>query len=212
MHTDPASPDEDDTHRRGHNRRTVQAYEGYARQYAAAVAQVPDAVTQRGLRAIAALAPGGRVLEVGSGPGWDADFAESLGLAVRRTDATEAFLGFQAERGKRADALDLIADPLGGPYDAVVALCVLLHLERAQVAPVLRKVADTLRPGGAFLVSLRLGEGEHWEGDARDYRVVLWQPDAFLAALHGAGLSVDWEAQSDERDGRWLTAFARRPE
>src|SRR5688500_9916982 len=97
-----------------HNQRTVAGYERCARDYAAETASstAPDGKTA--LRQLAAaVAPGGRVLEIGSGPGWDADFLESLGLDVHRTDAAAAFCDLQAERGKRCDLLDVLVDPIG---------------------------------------------------------------------------------------------------
>src|SRR5688500_1163558 len=96
---------------RVHNRRTVAGYERCARDYAASVSSAPSPSGAEALRQLAsAVAPGGRVLEIGSGPGWDADFLETLGIDVHRTDAAAAFCDFQAERGKRCDPLDLLAD------------------------------------------------------------------------------------------------------
>jgi len=195
------------------NRRTVESYERYARTYAGAVSPRPTGKARQGLRRLAAgLGPGATVLEVGSGPGFDADYLETLGVAVRRTDVTAAFRELQAERGKRIDRLDVVTDDLGGPHDGVMALCVLLHVERADTARVLGKVARALRRGGLFLVSLRAGEGELWErGASGDYRVVLWTRDAFAASLKAAGLDVDWSAASADADGSWLHFLARRP-
>jgi len=207
------------------NRRTVQAYEGYARRYAAAVSPEPSGIGAEGLQRLAAAirdggaasAPargtpfGARVLEVGSGPGWDADALEALGVSVRRTDVTQAFREFQAERGRQIEALDLLTDNLGGPYDGVMALCVLLHVERELVEGILARVSGALRPGGSFLVSLRLGEGELWEtGESGAYRVVLWDEAAFLRGLAAAGFEVVWQARALDGDGDWLTVLARR--
>ena len=95
-----------------------------------------------------------------SGPGRDADFLETLGVRVRRTDATRRFLELQAARGKQGELLNIVTDELGGPYDAVVGLCVLIYVPRDQIDHVLSKIAASLRPGGAFLVSMRDGDGE----------------------------------------------------
>jgi 2-polyprenyl-3-methyl-5-hydroxy-6-metoxy-1,4-benzoquinol methylase len=142
------------------NRETVQSYELCAPDYAATTQQRSQAGENTLRLLVDALGGAGTVLEIGSGPGWDADFFEEQGLSVRRTDVTEAFLSFQAERGRKAERLDLIEDELGGPYDGIVALYVLQHIDRTLVSMVLGKVAAALRPGGAFLVSLREGTGE----------------------------------------------------
>ena len=198
------------------NQRTIASYERIARGYAASTAGTPSGVSEAGLRRLAAEAGSdGVVLELGSGPGWDADFVESLGPQVRRTDVTRAFRDLQAERGRYVEMLDAITDPyVDGEhpsYDAVMALCVLLHLERRDVDAVLAKVAGALRPDGVFLVSVREGWGDLWEhGDSGNaYFVTLWQEEAFLARLRGVGLEPVWSAHGLSGDEAWLTVLAR---
>jgi 2-polyprenyl-3-methyl-5-hydroxy-6-metoxy-1,4-benzoquinol methylase len=109
--------------------RTVQSYDGSARQYDTLVAaRRPPHIEDALRRLVQCLPPGGSVLEIGSGPGRDADFVESLGAVVRRTDAAQAFLDLMAERGKQADLLNVMIDELGGPYDGVLAMGVLIHV------------------------------------------------------------------------------------
>ncbi len=63
------------------NRRTIDSYERIAREYAKDTAPDPSGAagfSGEGLRRLVeALPAGGTVLEVGSGPGWNADFVES---------------------------------------------------------------------------------------------------------------------------------------
>ena len=139
----------------------------------------------------------------GSGPGYDADFVEGLGVHVRRTDATKRFLELQAARGKHGEFLDLITDDLGGPYDAVLALCVLIHVPREQTDQVLAKIAASLRPGGAFLVSMRIGDGEK----SGDYHTVYWRRDDFAARLESAGLVLVGDEFNVGRDREEWTTF-----
>jgi protein-L-isoaspartate O-methyltransferase len=113
------------------NGRTVAAYENYARRYAANVSPQPSDSGATALRRLVDMLPaGGRVLEIGSGPGWDADFLEGLGVRVHRTDVTAAFRDFQAERGRQAHALDVLTDEIAESYDGIVILYVLQHFER----------------------------------------------------------------------------------
>ena len=169
------------------SRQTINAYEDYAERYDALVRHVPNQREQKWLKRLVEITgPGGRILEVGSGPGYDADFVEGLGVQVRRTDATKRFLELQAARGKHGEFLDLITDDLGGPYDAVLALCVLIHVPREQTDQVLAKIAGSLRPGGAFLVSMRIGDGE----TSGEYHTVYWRRDDFAARLETPGWSL----------------------
>ena len=199
------------------NRRTVDSYERIARAYAedtAPDASGPAEFSGQGLRRLVdALPAGGTALEVGSGPGWDADFVESQGVAVRRTDITTAFIDFQAERGKHVEKLDVTSDDLGGPYDVVIALAVLQHVGRDQIPALLGRVVAALRPRGMFLVAIREGAGERWEvGDSGNpYFIVLWHESAFRALLADAGLMVGWSSRAeDSEESDWLMLLARK--
>lgn len=189
--------------------RTIASYEGFAREYNAIVAAGRPPEIQEALRRMMQrVPPGGTVLEIGSGSGQDADFVEALGGTVRRTDAAQAFLDLQAEKGKKGELLNVVTDELAGPFDAILAMAVLIHVDRAQVAPVLRKVFEALRPGGVFLVAMRIGEGE----TNGDYQTVYWAKDRFAEALAAAGLRVEWDIQWIGReDVAWACFLACRP-
>jgi 2-polyprenyl-3-methyl-5-hydroxy-6-metoxy-1,4-benzoquinol methylase len=195
-------------HALANTHRTVQSYEEFARQYDTLVdAKRPPHIEDALRRLVQCLPPGGCVLEIGSGTGRDADFVESLGAVVRRTDATQAFLDLMAERGKAADQLNVMTDELGGPYDGVLAMGVLIHVDREQIDPVLHKIHAALKPGGAFLVAMRKGEGE----TSGNYHTVLCSGERFAAQLAAAGLQVAWDSESVGRDGNdWVTFLARR--
>lgn len=199
------------------NRRTIDSYERIARAYAEDTAPDPAGTAEfsgQGLRRLVDAVPAGAsVLEVGSGPGWDADFLEAQGLAVRRTDVTAAFIDVQGERGKHVEKLDVTTDELGGPHDAVVALAVLQHVDRDQIPALLRRTAVALHPGGVFLVAILEGDGERWEvGDSGNpYFIVLWDESAFRALLAEAGLLVEWSTCSENsEESRWLMLLARK--
>lgn len=154
---------------------------------------VPEPGDDEGLRRLLDAVPtGGTVLELGSGPGWDTELVEGHRLEVHRTDVT--------------------TDDLGGPYDAVLALAVLQHLDRAVLPAVLRRVADSLTPGGALLISVREGDGEQWEvGDVGNpCFTVLWREPDLCDALEDAGFGLEWRAfGEDSEESRWLTFLAR---
>jgi 2-polyprenyl-3-methyl-5-hydroxy-6-metoxy-1,4-benzoquinol methylase len=197
--------------------RTIESYEQIARAYAEETApdhsSPPEFIAEGLRRLVDAVPAGGTALEVGSGPGWDADFVESQGVSVRRTDITPAFIDVQAERGKHVEKLDVISGELGGPYDAVMAIAVLQHVDRDRTPAVLRNVSAALHRGGVFLVAIRDGDGELWEiGDTGNpYFTVLWRESAFLKLLQDVGLTVAWSSSSgDSEESRWLTFLARK--
>lgn len=187
------------------NARTIESYEDIADDYARET--TGDRVLSGGLTHLAEAATAGQVLEIGSGPGWDADVLEECGLKVRHTDITQAFIDFQQARGKQVDRLDVINDDLGGPYDAVVTLHVLQHVEPSDLPAVLTKIAGALRPGGRFLVSIPLGAGAGWEvGESGTpyYRALRSEAD-FIAALGKVGLGPEWT----ERLAVWQVGSSR---
>ena len=199
------------------NHRTVGSYERIAADYAADTAPGPDGTGDFSgealRRLVSAIPEGGTALEVGSGPGWDADFLEAQGVSVRRTDLTQAFLDLQAARGKAVERLDVTTDDLGGPYDAVLALAVLQHVERDQLPAVLGRISAALKPGGAFLVSVREGDGERWEvGDSGNpYFTVHWREPDLCDLIEDAGLGLEWRsAAQDSEESSWLTFLCRR--
>ena len=155
---------------------------------------------------------GSRLLEIGSGPGWDADWLEERGLAVRRTDGADSFVQFQVSRGRQAERLDVIGDPLGGPYDGVVALHVLQHVEREILPSVLSRIAAAIRDGGVFLLALREGEGESADigSKGNEYYVALWPRSEIISTLAALNLGLLWSHSFEGRDGRWLSALFRK--
>lgn len=194
------------------NGRTVAAYENYARRYAEVVSPQPSDSAAATLRQFAEMLPsGGRVLDIGSGPGWDADFLETLGVRVHRTDVTAEFRNFQAERGHQVDALDVLTDEITETYDGILMLCVLQHFERTEADGVLRKLVNALRDNGALLLSHPVGEDEFWEGSTGDYRVVRWSSAMLDDRMQRASLTVLWDkCEEPGKEGPWRSVLARK--
>lgn len=195
------------------NRRTVEAYDAYAATYAEVTApgrspEGSDALS----RFIAAVGPSAQVLEVASGPGWDADTMEAQGLTVRRTDVSDGFIAVQAERGKRVDRLDLLTDDPGGPWDGIVALYVLQHIARADLDGVLGRLAAALKPDGVLLMSFQEGDEDFIEygSSGGAYHIVRWPVETMVAMLARHGLVDEWRRHDEDEEGPWTTLIARR--
>lgn len=194
------------------NGRTVAAYENYARRYAANVSPQPSESGASALRRLVDMLPsGGHVLDIGSGPGWDADFLEGLGVRIHRTDVTQSFRDFQAERGQQVEALDVLTDEIVQSYEGILMLCVLQHFERTELDGVLHKLANALKGEGAMLLSHPVGEDDFWEHSASgDYRVVRWSSAALDERLRRAGFVVTWDKSEDGDEGPWRTVLVRK--
>ncbi|HWW11653.1 MAG TPA: methyltransferase domain-containing protein, partial [Brevundimonas sp.] len=164
-------------------------------------------------RLVARVGPGGRVLEVASGPGWDADRLEAMGLQVRRTDLSDGFIAFQRDRGRVVESLDLITGDLGGPWDGIVALYVIQHIGRDLVEGVVARIAAALHPDGTLLMSFQTGDGERLsQAPEGVYQVVRWAEATMTALLSRHGLVIDRRWVFEGREGQWITVIARRTE
>jgi hypothetical protein len=108
---------------------TLAAYQSRAHEYLRATAwPASELITY--LDRFASLARPGPVLEIGSGPGRDADYLEGHGVRVIRTDATPVFVTLLRAAGHEAQSLDARTESLGGPYRGILANAVLHHLNR----------------------------------------------------------------------------------
>lgn len=201
-------------------RATVAAYDSSAADYRDGTAHLVDAVRALRHSFVAELPRGARVLEIGSGPGRDADALELAGLSVRRTDITPAFVTMMRGLGHDADVIDPLTDDLadpqrpGSPYDGVWASACLLHVARPDLPTVLTKLAGVTRRGGVLHISLKEGDGEQWSthGDVSSPRLfVYWQEEPLRAALDQAAWSVAEVTYGDGKRGeRWLQVRAVR--
>jgi len=164
------------------------------------------------LDGVVELLPAGRLLELGSGPGWDADYLERLGLRVQRRDVTPAFVEQMQANGHDARILDARKDDLGGPWDGVLANAVLLHLSRSEFSAVVTRLAKVVRPGGIFAFTLKEGDGEHWSEAKLELPrwFVYWREPELRSTLEAAG----WTVLSMERvpgpADVWLNVIAQR--
>ncbi|MET9318568.1 methyltransferase [Kribbella sp. NPDC003505] len=195
------------------NARTLRMYEDYAGEYALRVGDQPDPDRCQWLQRLRnAAGTRARILEVGSGAGRDADYLESLGCHVRRTDASQAFLDLQTARGHQAHLLNVITDDLVAPsergYDAIVAMCVLIHVDRPLLPGVLAKAREAVRANGLFLVSVREGVGDELSSTCF---TSLWRPGEFELLVIDSGFFIESTGRYEDCFGDvWGTLLCRR--
>jgi predicted TPR repeat methyltransferase len=142
---------------------TLASYEERAEAYLQDSTSTSLAVYEEFLCRVVSLLPGdAQMLELGSGPGRDALFFDTNGVAVRRTDGALAFIEWLRASGHRADLLEVTADEFGGPFDIVFANAVLLHLTVNQLDDVLTKAARAVGPKGLLAFTVKEGECAAW--------------------------------------------------
>ncbi len=189
---------------------TIESYDGGIDQYLE-TSSPPSEPVRRYLDRYAALVAGGRVLELGSGPGWDADYLESRGLCVERSDATPSFVARLWARGHNARVLDARDSNYGGPYDGVFADAVLLHLSRPQFEQALLTAHRATRPRGVLGITLKEGDGSAWSiaklGRPRCF--TYWRAEDLSNLLARTGWAPEAVGHFDGRKEPWLFALAR---
>ena len=199
---------------------TVAGYDQQAAAYRDATQPMPDRVRVAIDDLVAALPAGSRVLEIGSGSGRDAAALEAGGLSVRRTDITPGFVELLRADGFEADVLDPLTDDLadprrpGQPYDGVWASASLLHVARADLPVVLRRLAEATRADGLLRMSVKEGDGEGWSTHgsvSTPRRFVYWREEQLREVLGESGWQV---LETDRGDGlrgeSWLGVLAVR--
>ena len=189
---------------------TLAAYQASAPRYIERTLPAPPPVLAY-LDRFAALAGQGHILEIGSGPGRDADYLEQRGLRVTRSDATPAFVGRLRAAGHDARLLDVRSDDLGGPYDGVLANAVLLHLSREQFRAAMHRLRQAVTTGGLLAVTLKEGDGGQWStaklGLPRYF--TYWRETALRRVLQDTGWEVTFLEHVPGRTDRWLHLIAR---
>lgn len=158
---------------------------------------------------------GAHVLELGSGPGRDADAMEAAGLVVDRTDAAASFIALQHAAGHDVRLLDVRDPDHGGPYDAVFANAVLLHIPRGRLRGVLETTRRATVPGGVIVASFKKGDGEEWSERKLDAprHYTYWREDALAQVFADAGWT-QVDARDTTRPGSaeaWIAVTARNP-
>lgn len=139
---------------------TLDSYEAAAHVYLEHSVP-PGPAVMAYLDSVAGLIGDGTVLELGSGPGWDASYLESRGPLVLRTDGAPAFVQMLQAAGQQTRLLDVRMDDFGGPYDAVLADAVLLHVTREQFVDVLQRARQAVASGGVLPSRSRRGTARH---------------------------------------------------
>lgn len=193
------------------NARTLEVYEQHTDRYRATLGSVPAWHHAFLGRVVASLPPGASVLELGSGTGANARELAGRGLAVQPSDAAISFVEAMRREGFAPLHIDALADDLGGPWDAVVAFAMMLHLTRDELAVVLDRVRGTVRPGGVLAISVKEGDGSSWSdhrlGAPRFY--TYWRPGPLVGLLSRHGWTVDLLQRRTGIHDDWLLLIAR---
>ncbi|MYB94172.1 class I SAM-dependent methyltransferase [Candidatus Poribacteria bacterium] len=89
------------------------------------------------------------LLEIGCGPGQDAQFFQSQGFRVLAVDNTPAMVKLTAEKGVSAQVSDCYElGEINECFEAVYTMNCLLHIPKRDIDQVLRLISDIVRKYG----------------------------------------------------------------
>ncbi|EFL37597.1 class I SAM-dependent methyltransferase [Streptomyces griseoflavus] len=148
-------------------------------------------------RLLGRLAPGSRVLDVGSGTGRPTAAALSAaGHRVLGVDVSPVMVEIASRQvpGAEFRCADIRRIPLeDGSFDAVCLYFALLQMTRAEQSDVLRRLARALRPGGLLALATVPLDVEEFDGVfmGQEVRVTSFAAEGVIAAVREAGLTVE---------------------
>nr|WP_203615900.1 class I SAM-dependent methyltransferase [Streptomyces sp. SID13726] len=143
------------------------------------------------------LAPGSRVLDVGSGTGRPtASALSAAGHEVLGVDASPVMVDLATRQVPQAvfRHADIREVPLAeGSFDAVCVYFSLLQMSRAEQSAVLARLAGALRPGGSLVLATVPADVEDLaiEFMGQPVRATSFAAEGVVAAVRAAGLAVE---------------------
>lgn len=146
---------------------TLGVYAAQADDYAKIMATADDpALTAF----IGGVRPGGRVLDLGCGPGLYAAAMARSGLQVDATDAVAEMVSMAAAHDG-VTAWQASFDEIAGEnlYDGIWANFSLLHAPKTDMPRHLAALRVALKPGGLFHIGMKTGTGETRDSIGRHY-------------------------------------------
>lgn len=157
---------------------------------------------------------GARVLELGSGGGYDALSLIELGFDVTLVDGS-AGLAREAEKrtGRLVRVLRFEELDYEGDFDAIWAAASLLHVRSDVLPEVMRRVARALVPSGLIFASFKEADQDWHDGRGRYFAAM--SSDRLRSLAECAGFVVGTIERSkalsyDGRETTWLAMTARK--
>lgn len=209
--------------RNDHVGRTIAVYDAMAEKYARKLndyAPLPERE-----RFISLLSRHANILDVGCGPGRDADYFATKGFRVTGVDLSEKLLEVARARVPQATFCKQDFRRLRfskQSFDGIWACASLLHLQRNEVLPVLKKIFQLLKSGGTLFVMVKEGEGE---GDVAEElsshlmrHFTYFQQEGLKDLIQEAGFEIVEQYSCNEKDRRpdhrdlwWIASFSKKP-
>lgn len=196
------------------NSRTLQSYQDKTQEYVDGTPPIDDVIKEWLDASLELIPKDGRILEVGSGFGRDAEYIRDKGFDIECSDAVPNFVELLQKKGFKTKSLDLLKDEIGSDYDMVLADAVLLHFTPEESELVARKIYKALNSGGVFALRMKQGDGAVWTeeklGEPRYF--YYWKADELKNMLTACGF--EWLSMTESFTGHnnasWMHIIVRK--
>ena len=151
----------------------------------------------------------GKVLEIGSGAGLDAQELIKQGFTVIPSDFTDAFVEIMKANGLAPIKLDAVNDKFPQDLDGVFANAVFVHFSPEDSKKVIANIYESLKPNGIIFLSMLIGSGTEVSGKLlgiiREF--FYYQPQDIEELLKGKFEILE---MNQPVEGRWIHLVARK--
>lgn len=163
---------------------------------------------------LALIPTGGHILDAGCGSRRDAKEFLARGYQVTAFDAAPHLAALASRHaGIPVQVLRFEEMAFSHEFDGIWTCASLLHVPRAGMPDILRRMVNALKPGGAWYMSFKYGNGDA----IREGRLftnydetMLRQLIADTSDLAILELSISGDVRNDRHDELWLNALVHR--
>lgn len=158
--------------------------------------------------------PGGKILDAGCGSGRDTLYFLKQGYEVVAMDASEEMVRLSSElTGKQTKLLKFEDVKFNKEFDGIWACASLLHVPKAEIQFIMKKLVNGLKNNGIFYGSFKYGEGEEIRGerffnfyDENSLRELITE----VGQLEVIDIWITQDVRPEHEGEKWVSCLCRK--